>query len=59
LFGLRINTADLTGARLDGADLTDARWPEGVEVPDGWIVDSGSHRLKPAAQLLEIMPHYL
>jgi uncharacterized protein YjbI with pentapeptide repeats len=32
----------------DLSDLIDARWPEGAQVPDGWMVDSDSGRLKRA-----------
>jgi hypothetical protein len=35
-------------ADLDDAILTDARWPEGVRLPVGWIVDGDSGRLKRA-----------
>jgi uncharacterized protein YjbI with pentapeptide repeats len=64
LEGADLQGADLTGANLSaagltGADLTGARWPEGVRVPEGWMVDSESGRLKPAAQLSEVMAHYL
>ena len=64
-----LSLAHLTGADLDGADLTDAdltdadltgvRWPEGVQVPEGWMVDSDSSRLKPRGQLSEVTAHYL
>jgi hypothetical protein len=48
--GLSIGTAQ---------DLYGARWPEGAQVPVGWIVDSGSGRLKRAGQLSEVTDHYL
>jgi hypothetical protein len=51
LSGANLANADLTGARLDGADLTGARWPEGAQVPDGWMVDSSSGRLERAGEL--------
>jgi Pentapeptide repeats (8 copies) len=39
--------ARLTEADLTGADLTGVRWPaRAQEVPEGWMVDSGSGRLK-------------
>jgi len=50
--------ANLTGATLDGTVLTGVRWPEGVPVPDGWMVDSGSGRLKRAGGLSEVTTHY-
>ncbi len=67
LVGARLTRADLTRAgdpRIIHVDLTDAdlagvRWPEGVQVPEGWVVDSDSGGLKPAAQLSEVMAHYL
>ena len=71
----RLAGADLTDANLTGADLarafqvaranltdanlTDAWWPDGVQVPDGWTVDSGSGRLKRAGELSEVIVHYL
>lgn len=63
LEGARLQGADLTGANLSGAtlteaDLTGARWPQGVRVPEGWMVDSESGRLKPAGQLSEVTVHY-
>ena len=51
--------ADLRGADLRGADLYGARWPEGVQVPDGWMADDGSGRLKRAGRLSEVTDHYL
>jgi uncharacterized protein YjbI with pentapeptide repeats len=42
--GVYLADANLTDADLTGADLTDARWPEGAQVPDGWMVASGSPR---------------
>ena len=53
-----LRDTDLRGADLD-ADLTGAGWPEGVQVPDGWIVDGGSGLLKRAGQLSEVTAHYL
>jgi uncharacterized protein YjbI with pentapeptide repeats len=50
LTGAKLTRAYLTGAVLRGADLTGARWPEGAQVPVGWMVDSGSGRLKRAGQ---------
>ena len=43
---------------LTDADLTGVRWPEGVQVPEGWVVDSDSGGLKPAAQLSEVTARY-
>ena len=42
-----------------GANLSDVKWPEGVQVPDGWAVDSNSGRLRPAGRLPEVTAHYL
>ena len=73
LAGARLDGADLTGADLEGAiltgatlsrtdltgaDLTGARWPEGAPVPDGWMADGDSGRLRRAGQLSEITAHY-
>jgi len=59
--GARLSGADLTGAdlrgtrlrdtRLTGAHLTGARWPEGLQVPEGWMIDGDSGRLKRAGRL--------
>jgi uncharacterized protein YjbI with pentapeptide repeats len=56
-----LTDADLlrAAAVLTGADLTGVRWPEGVRVPDGWMADRDSGRLKRARQLSEVMAHYL
>jgi hypothetical protein len=67
-----LTRANLTGAHLTragdpriihvdltDADLTGVRWPEGVQVPEGWVVDSDSGGLKPAAQLSEVTARYL
>ena len=54
---------DLAGADLAGANLDGAIWPEGVRVPDGWMVDDSetlpSSRLKRAGQLSEVTARYL
>ena len=39
LGGANLTRANLTDAALGGADLTGARWPEGAQVPVGWVVD--------------------
>ena len=59
LTGAVLDRADLSGADLGGADLddairTDVRWPEGVRVPVGWMVDGDSGRLKRAGGLSEV-----
>jgi hypothetical protein len=59
LTGAVLDRADLSGADLGGADLddailTDVRWPEGVRVPVGWMVDGDSGRLKRAGGLPEV-----
>jgi Pentapeptide repeats (8 copies) len=59
LTGADLTNVGLTDADLTGADLTGARWPEGARVPDGWMVDSDSGRLKRADQLSEVTDHYL
>ena len=51
LAGARLDGADLTGVHLTGARLNDARWPEGVQVPGGWMVGSDSGRLKRSVRL--------
>jgi hypothetical protein len=50
-----LTDADLTGADLTGADLGGVRRPEGAQVPDGWMVDSDTGRLKRAGQLSGVM----
>ena len=50
--------ANLAGANLAGANLDRAKWPEGAQVPVGWMVDSVSGRLQRAGQLSEVMTHY-
>ena len=54
LTGAVLDRANLSGADLDDAILTDARWPEGVRVPVGWMVDGDSGRLKRAGGLSEV-----
>jgi uncharacterized protein YjbI with pentapeptide repeats len=58
LGGADLRGAVLRGANLAGADLYGARWPEGEQVPVGWIVDSGSGRLERVDQLSEVTDHY-
>ncbi len=64
LAGANLTTVTLTGATLTGArlatltnrlgadfslaDLVGVRWPEGTPVPEGWELDTGSGRLRPA-----------
>jgi hypothetical protein len=43
--------ADLSRANLGRANLTRVRWPAGAPVPDGWMLDSGSGRLRRAGRL--------
>jgi uncharacterized protein YjbI with pentapeptide repeats len=59
LTGADLTGADLVRADLTGADLTNVRWPPGVKVPEGWIVDGKSNRLKRADGLSEVMTPYL
>ena len=47
----RTSPADLTDA-----DLTRARWPTDEPVPEGWMVDSDSGRLKRAGRLSASVP---
>ena len=54
LTGAVLDRANLSGADLDDAILTDVRWPEGVRVPVGWMVDGDSGRLKRAGGLSEV-----
>ena len=58
LTGAGLAQAILTGAHLAGAVLTDIKWPKGARVPDGWMVDSNTDRLKHADGLSEVMDHY-
>ena len=51
-------TANLTSAVLTRADLIDVKWPEGVQVPDRWVIDDESGYLRPAGRLSEITAHY-
>jgi hypothetical protein len=58
LFRADVTEANLNGATLDGAildevdfsgaDLTDVRFPHSALIPEGWVRDSGSGRLKRA-----------
>ena len=53
LTGARLFFADLTGALFTGANLTGAHltnvlYPKGTTVPEGWVRDSDSDRLKRA-----------
>ena len=60
LGGATLYGADLTRADLTRVVLTGAWWPEGVQVPEGWMrADSDSGRLKRAGQLSEVTAHYL
>ena len=52
-----LTSADLTSADLTAAKLAGVRWPEGVPIPEGWMVDSASGRLKRAGQLSELTDH--
>jgi Pentapeptide repeats (8 copies) len=63
LTGAVLTGADLTGADLAGANLTDATltgaWsPTAEPVPEGWMIDGESGRLKAAGRLSEVMTHY-
>ena len=54
-----LTRTDLTGAYLRDTDLTsasltDVRWPAGTPVPDGWMIDVGTGRLKRAGRLSEV-----
>ena len=58
-----LTRTDLTGAYLRDADLTsasltDVRWPTGTPVPDGWMIDVGTGRLKRAGRLSEVTAPY-
>ena len=58
LTGAELTGAGLTGADLTGADLTGA--DPGNQVPEGWMVDGESGRLKKRLpQLSEVTDHYL
>jgi hypothetical protein len=64
-----LTRADLTGADLTwvrggphsgylaGATLTDVKWPEEIPVPEGWMVDKDSGRLRRAGELSEVTTH--
>jgi Pentapeptide repeats (8 copies) len=43
-----LRDANVTGAFLDGANLAGVTWPEGVPLPEGWRIDTGSGRLERA-----------
>jgi hypothetical protein len=64
LAGARLTDAVLTRAvlhrvNLTGVVLTDVTWPEGVPIPEGWMVDSDSGLLKRIGRLSEVIAHYL
>jgi uncharacterized protein YjbI with pentapeptide repeats len=42
--------ANLTGAHLAGANLTGAIWPKKIPVPNGWVRDPSSGRLRSAGE---------
>jgi len=51
LAGADLRAANLTDAKLTGAKFTDAnlmdtKWPVAASVPEGWLPDSSSRRLK-------------
>ena len=46
LTGANLAGAHLTGAYLTGANLAGAVWPAGAAVPQGWVRDTNSGRLK-------------
>src|SRR5207249_1414366 len=64
--GAHLTSADLTSANLTraglaathftGAHLTGARWPEYEPIPEGWVIDGDSGRLKPAGELSAAVP---
>ena len=56
LDGADLTRVDLTRADLTGAKLVGASWPEGAQVPEGWMVDGDSGRLKRAGQLSAAVP---
>ena len=43
-----LTRAELTDADFTGADLKGARWPGDAPVPEGWVLDAGSGRLRRA-----------
>lgn len=49
LTGTPVTDATLSGANYDGADFTSAYIAEDVPVPDGWLRDSDSGKLRRAA----------
>ena len=57
--GRRDTARDIRPIDLTGADLTDVRWPEGMPVPEGWLVDDKSSGLQLADELSEVTAHYL
>jgi hypothetical protein len=56
---LGLTEADLTDTGLTAADLTRAMWPAAEPVPEGWMIDGDSGRLKRAGRLSEVTAHYL
>jgi hypothetical protein len=48
LSSANLSRTNLTHADLQGADLTDARFPQEMTIPDGWMRHSGSDRLERA-----------
>ena len=57
--GRRDTARDIRPIDLTGADLTDVRRPEGMPVPEGWLVDDKSSGLQLADELSEVTAHYL
>jgi Pentapeptide repeats (8 copies) len=50
VYAVRLPVAILTGAILTGADLTGAQWPRNAPVPEGWVQDADSGRLRRASE---------
>jgi hypothetical protein len=59
LTGATLTDAHLTDPALTDAVLTDVRWPTAEPIPQGWMPDGDSGRLKRAGQLSEVTAHYL
>jgi Pentapeptide repeats (8 copies) len=49
-----LTSVNIARAKLDGAKLDGVRWPVGLAVPAGWMLDASSGRLKRGEHLIRV-----